>query len=593
MSENLNEVEKLEIRPFTKFCMSIGAVPSSYLAGLSVEEQLLWLCSYLENEVIPTVNNNGESVEELQELFTELQTYVNNYFTNLDVQDEINNKLDEMAENGDLEDIIAAYLNTRAVLGFDTVAALKLADNLSNGTFARTLGYYTKSDGGAGLYKIRTITNDDVIDNASIISLDIDNLIAELVIEDGIINVNKFGAKGDGTTDDSSAIQKAIDYSGVHGYNNVILINQNYKCSNTIQVTYADFKIYGTPSCEYTSALLFDDEVTIGIDVKNYGFRLDNLVIKGTNLDSASTSLIGVRLVRPTGGGTSQEIENAMNIDADITNCTFLHLHLGILAKGRNVNVLTCTFGECENGFELAYLGSGHSHRDIVISDCRFHNIGANKRSTSADFESGIAIKFPDTWVRADIYGNIIRNNFFDYCNNVFVGCILGCTISDNNILDCLHDAIVAINPEDTTITSVNEISVMISNNNINIRGAESRYGIYIKGASRPRITGNVIANQPTICLYLEKCSTLWITDNVLFSNRSDITENLKIVGASGDEVFVAGNMLTSFQNANNTFANISGVSKVYTGINVNTGSGTQIVSNVTPLKLGDDNHMW
>lgn len=106
MSENLNEVEKLEIRPFTKFCMSIGAVPSSYLAGLSIEEQLLWLCSYLENEVIPTVNNNGESVEELQELFTELQTYVTNYFTNLDVQDEINTKLDAMAEAGTLATII-------------------------------------------------------------------------------------------------------------------------------------------------------------------------------------------------------------------------------------------------------------------------------------------------------------------------------------------------------------------------------------------------------------------------------------------------------------------------------------------------------
>lgn len=117
MSENYNEVEKLEIRPFTKFCMSIGAVPSSYLAGLSIEEQLLWLCSYLEKEVIPAVNNNGEAVEELQELFTELQTYVNNYFTNLDVQDEINDKLDAMAENGTLANIINqeifGQLNTR------------------------------------------------------------------------------------------------------------------------------------------------------------------------------------------------------------------------------------------------------------------------------------------------------------------------------------------------------------------------------------------------------------------------------------------------------------------------------------------------
>ena len=105
-NENLQDVEKLDYRPFTRFCMSIGAVPSSYLAGLSIEEQLLWLCSYLEKEVIPTVNNNGEAVEELQGLYVELKNYVDNYFDNLDVQEEINNKLDVMAEDGTLDQII-------------------------------------------------------------------------------------------------------------------------------------------------------------------------------------------------------------------------------------------------------------------------------------------------------------------------------------------------------------------------------------------------------------------------------------------------------------------------------------------------------
>ena len=109
--ENLKEVEKLQSRPFTKFCMSIGAVPSSYLSGLSIEEQLLWLCSYLEKEVIPAVNNNAESVEELQGLYEELHDYVEHYFDNLDVQEEINNKLDEMAATGTLSEIIGQYIN--------------------------------------------------------------------------------------------------------------------------------------------------------------------------------------------------------------------------------------------------------------------------------------------------------------------------------------------------------------------------------------------------------------------------------------------------------------------------------------------------
>ena len=109
----MKEIDKLNFRPFTRFCMSIGAVPSSYLAGLTIEEQLLWLCSYLEKEVIPAVNNNAEALEELQTLFTELHDYVEHYFDNLDVQEEINNKLDSMVEDGTLTDMIGAYIQPR------------------------------------------------------------------------------------------------------------------------------------------------------------------------------------------------------------------------------------------------------------------------------------------------------------------------------------------------------------------------------------------------------------------------------------------------------------------------------------------------
>ena len=71
----MKEIENLNYRPFTKWCMSVGAVPSSYIAGMTMEEQMLWLCSYIEKEVIPTINNNGEAVEELQNLYVELNFF--------------------------------------------------------------------------------------------------------------------------------------------------------------------------------------------------------------------------------------------------------------------------------------------------------------------------------------------------------------------------------------------------------------------------------------------------------------------------------------------------------------------------------------
>lgn len=101
------------LRPFTRCLMTIGQIPTSYLISMSCEEQLLWLCNYLEKEVIPALNNNAEAVKEVQELYTELKSYVDNYFENLDVQEEINNKLDEMATDGTLADIINQEIFTQ------------------------------------------------------------------------------------------------------------------------------------------------------------------------------------------------------------------------------------------------------------------------------------------------------------------------------------------------------------------------------------------------------------------------------------------------------------------------------------------------
>ena len=133
------------------------------------------------NKIIDSQNVVGTEMEKFSQAFIELQNYVDNYFKNLDVQDEINNKLNEMAEDGTLQEIISAYLNSKAIFGFDNVESMKNATNLINGSFAQTLGYYNKNDGGNALYKIRNITNNDIVDEMFIIALNDNNLIAELI----------------------------------------------------------------------------------------------------------------------------------------------------------------------------------------------------------------------------------------------------------------------------------------------------------------------------------------------------------------------------------------------------------------------------
>lgn len=214
MAENINlkTVDTVDTRPFKKLVMTIGELPTSFIESMTYYELLAWFTNYLETVIIPTVNNNAEAVEELQTLFTELKSFVDNYFDNLDVQEEINNKLDQMAEDGQLTQLIAQFLSLNAVMSFTSVASMKLAENLVNGSTCETYGFYAANDGGGAKYLVRTITNDDVVDEKTIIELHDDYLIAELIKED-TMNVKQFGAKGDNLTDDTLAIQTALNYS--------------------------------------------------------------------------------------------------------------------------------------------------------------------------------------------------------------------------------------------------------------------------------------------------------------------------------------------------------------------------------------------
>ena len=78
--------------------------------------------------------------------------YINNYFENLDVQEEINNKLEEMKENGELSDIIAAFL--KAPTSYLNVDAMKTDSAIVNNSVAITASYQGINTDGACLYWI-------------------------------------------------------------------------------------------------------------------------------------------------------------------------------------------------------------------------------------------------------------------------------------------------------------------------------------------------------------------------------------------------------------------------------------------------------
>ena len=203
----MNNENKI-ISPFKCLCVTIGNLPTAYIESMSYYEALTYMMKYIERTIIPSVNGNTEAIGELQTAYITLKDYVDNYFENLDVQTEINNKLDEMAESGELSEIIAQYLQLGSVLSFDTVSAMKLSENLVDGSICKTIGYYAVNDGGGATYKIRDITNADTIDESFLIALSDPNLVAELIYNSPI-NVLTLGVKNDGSSDISDIVNSA------------------------------------------------------------------------------------------------------------------------------------------------------------------------------------------------------------------------------------------------------------------------------------------------------------------------------------------------------------------------------------------------
>ena len=191
------------------------------------------LCKVVEylNMVIDHQNAVDEKIDGLVEGFAELKAYVDNYFENLDVQDEINNKLEEMAEGGQLAAIIAQFLEVAPVFGYNTVADMIAAENLASGCIARTGGFYSLGDKGGAYY---AIASEGVADGRKTIALD--NGLYAILIETPETTVNQYGAYGDGIHDDYAAIQYAIENNQ---FGTVKFADCTYAIDSTLK-TYVD-----------------------------------------------------------------------------------------------------------------------------------------------------------------------------------------------------------------------------------------------------------------------------------------------------------------------------------------------------------------
>lgn len=162
------------------------------------------LCKVVEylNKIIDNNNKQNDNINQLEQNFITLYDYVNNYFSNLDVQEEINKKIDELITTGEFNSFLS-----------------------------------------------------------------------------GIYTPEMFGAKGDGVTDDTEAIQKALAFNNVN-ISKIYLITENL-------VLHSNLKIFGggtiTKKVEFNDSYLnhciFSCTDSNNIDINNINLMSNSLAI--------------------------------------------------------------------------------------------------------------------------------------------------------------------------------------------------------------------------------------------------------------------------------------------------------------------------
>ena len=106
----MNKFNYKNLTPFKWFVLENFPFIENNFEAINNYQLFSKVVEYL-NKTIDNMNLTGEQMENLTNAMTNLQNYVNNYFENLDVQEEINQKLDEMTEDGIFSVLISDNIN--------------------------------------------------------------------------------------------------------------------------------------------------------------------------------------------------------------------------------------------------------------------------------------------------------------------------------------------------------------------------------------------------------------------------------------------------------------------------------------------------
>lgn len=298
-----------------------------------------------------------------------------------------------------------------------------------------------------------------------------------------VVNVKDFGAKGDGVTDDTEAIQAALDACPVGGV--VLIPFGQYVITDTLSVSKAisirGEAFGGAHSC---------------IRCKNITDKVFHITTANTYFDNFE--LTGTGSQKPKYGFYFDPLANPQeNVDVD---CWFhgvftCYMQTGIYCRGRGLNMFDCEFAGLNYCIELDWPDEAdfrdgnygfetweQGFRGFILSNLRFHSCvyGVKNAGINAD----------------KIKGLFLSNIYADTGCEIFVGKLIRSSISNIQVINAFQGSkIISLSSgsKDYTINGVYGIAPDAGVVNSSGEGIEYRLNAFIYGEGTQ--TRGIISN--------------------------------------------------------------------------------------------------
>lgn len=246
---------------------------------------------------------------------------------------------------------------------YSNVAAAVADVNLNVGDIIETLGYYSSGDGGENRYEV-VASATGTVDGGSFIDLTgVTGQLKGLFPADRI-SVPQFGTKGDGTTDDSTAIQNALDYGASLGFRTVSVYlpmpDTSYYIETTLNLP-TNARLYGDGE---SKILVSASNAIVGIKGsfnsnpnRLVGCDITGLFIESDGAKSDGLSTIGIDM------GSAPTYNKIRDVYCSNFSSHGIYCNAGVYNMFYDIEA-----NNCEVGFNMA--GSVNAFWGCYITDC-------------------------------------------------------------------------------------------------------------------------------------------------------------------------------------------------------------------------------